>query len=70
MIIPIPRRTSVVASTRTVSATSRASSAAQRCIGSDHRRPMNPSKRSALIPTMPVVDPVIVANSATSGTLR
>ena len=62
--------TSVVPSRRMISATSRASRPAARCMGSAHIRARNPSRRSAVMPTIPVVDPDIVATSATSGTLR
>ena len=68
--IPVPAMTSVVKSRRTISAPSRDSSPAARWMGSDHNRARNPSRRSALMPTIPVVDPDIVATSATSGTLR
>ena len=66
----MPAMTSVVNSRRIVSAPSRASSPAERWMGSDHIRARNPSRLSALMPTIPVVDPAIVATSATSGTLR
>ena len=53
-MIPVPRMTSVVASRRTISATSRDSSPAARCMGSAHNRARNPSRRSALMPTIPL----------------
>ena len=67
---PVIRMTSVVPKRRTTSALSRASRPAARWTGSTHSRARNPSMRSALIPTMPAVDPDIAASKATSGTLR
>ena len=66
---PAQTITTVVTSIRTASATRRESTPDARCTGRTHSRASNPSARSRMRPIAPADDPVIVATTATIGTL-